>query len=286
MTLETVSASKCFGGTQYVYAHEARGDAARTRCRMQFSAFVPPQAGDGQVPVLTYLSGLTCTCTEENFTVKAAVQRHAAEHGLLIVAPDTSPRGEAVPDDEAWDLGTGAGFYVNATQNPWAGHYRMYDYVVEELPDVVGANLPADMGRRGLFGHSMGGHGTLIVALRNPDHYRSVSVLAPICAPTQTGLGEKIFGAYLGPDRAAWRDYDATELVRAGNTCSPILIDQGDEDEFFKTGAMKIDAFQAACAASGQPVTLRMQQGYDHGYFFVQTFMGDHVAYHAGVLNG
>ena len=280
MTLETVSASKCFGGTQYVYAHKS----AATRCRMQFSAYVPPQAGDGPVPVLTWLSGLTCT--EENFTVKAAVQRHAAEHGLLVVAPDTSPRGEGVPDDEAWDLGTGAGFYVNATQEPWAGHYRMYDYVVEELPAVVGASLPADMSRRGLFGHSMGGHGTLTVALRNPDHYKSVSVLAPICAPMQTGLGEKIFGAYLGADRADWRDYDATELVGEGHTCAPILIDQGDEDEFFKTGAMKIDAFQAACAAAGQAVTLRMQPGYDHGYFFVQTFMGDHVAYHAGVLNG
>lgn len=279
MTLETVSASKCFGGTQFVYAH----DSAATRCRMQFSAYVPPQAADGPVPVLTWLSGLTCT--EENFTVKAAVQRHAAEHGLLVVAPDTSPRGEGVPDDEAWDLGTGAGFYVNATADPWAAHYRMYDYVVDELPAVIGANLPADMDRRGLFGHSMGGHGTLVVALRNPEHYRSVSVLAPICAPTETGLGEKIFGAYLGPDRAAWREYDATELAKAGRTCAPILIDQGDEDEFFKMGAMKIDAFQAACEATGQPVTLRMQQGYDHGYFFVQTFVGDHVAHHAGVLN-
>ena len=192
---------------------------------MQFSAYVPPQAADGPVPVLTWLSGLTCT--EENFTVKAAVQRHAAEHGLLVVAPDTSPRGEDVPDDEAWDLGTGAGFYVNATAEPWAAHYRMYDYVVEELPAVVGANLPADMSRRGLFGHSMGGHGTLAVALRNPDHYRSVSVLAPICAPTGTGLGEKIFGAYLGPDREGWREYDATELVKAGHRCAPILIDQG-----------------------------------------------------------
>lgn len=280
MTLETVSANKCFGGTQFVYAH----DSAATRCRMQFSAYVPPQAADGPVPVLTWLSGLTCT--EENFTVKAAVQRHAAAHGLLVVAPDTSPRGEDVPDDEAWNLGTGAGFYVNATAEPWAAYYRMYDYVVEELPAVVGANLPADMNRRGLFGHSMGGHGTLTVALRNPDHYRSVSVLAPICAPTETGLGEKIFGAYLGPDREGWREYDATELVKAGHRCAPILIDQGDEDEFFRMGAMKIDAFQAACEAAGQPVTLRMQPGYDHGYFFVQTFMGDHVAYHAGALNG
>ncbi len=280
MTLETVSASKCFGGTQYVYAHEAK----TTRCRMQFSAFVPPQAADVPVPVLTWLSGLTCT--EENFTVKAAVQRHAAEHGLMVIAPDTSPRGEGVADDESWDLGTGAGFYVNATREPWAAHYRMYDYIVDELPEAVGANLPADVYRQGLFGHSMGGHGTLIVALRNPDRYRSVSVLAPICAPMQTGLGEKIFGAYLGPDRAEWRAWDATELVGDGHRCPPILIDQGDADDFYRMGAMKLDRFQEVCAAAGQPVTLRLQPGYDHGYFFVQTFMGDHIAHHASALYG
>lgn len=280
MSLEQVSASKCFGGTQYVYAH----DAQTTNCRMQFSAYVPPQAADGPVPVLSYLSGLTCT--EENFTVKAAVQRHAADHGLLVIAPDTSPRGEGVADDDAWDIGTGAGFYVNATQDPWAAHYQMYDYIVEELPGVIGANLPADMNRRGLCGHSMGGHGTLTIALKNPDQFKSVSVLAPICAPTQTALGEKVFGAYLGDDRETWRPYDATELAKDGNTCAPIMIDQGDDDDFFKMGAMKIDAFQDACKAAGQDVTLRMQPGYDHGYFFVQTFIGDHVDWHAKALNG
>jgi len=279
MSLEQVSASKCFGGMQYVYAH----DAEATNCRMQFSAFVPPQAETGPLPVLTYLSGLTCT--EENFTVKAAVQRHAVEHGLVVIAPDTSPRGDGVPDDEAWDLGSGAGFYVNATEEPWAQHYRMYDYVAEELPAVVGANLPVNMDRRGLFGHSMGGHGALTIALKNPGHYKSVSVLAPICAPSQINLGEKVFSAYLGDDVSTWSPYDATELVKAGHTCPPILIDQGEEDDFFKMGAMMIDEFQAACEAGGQDVTLRLQPGYDHGYFFVQTFCGDHVAYHAGVLN-
>lgn len=280
MSLEQVSASKCFGGMQYVYAHQSTAN----NCRMQFSAFVPPQAENGPVPVLTYLSGLTCT--EENFTVKAAVQRHAAEHGLLVIAPDTSPRGDDVADDDAWDLGTGAGFYVNATQEPWSKNYQMYDYIVKELPALIGEHLPADMSRRGLFGHSMGGHGALTIALKNPDDYKSVSVLAPICAPTQTSLGEKVLGAYLGDDRETWKPYDATELAKAGHTCAPILIDQGDEDDFFKMGAMKIDQFQEACKTTGQAVTLRMQPGYDHGYFFVQTFMGDHVDWHAKALNG
>ncbi len=280
MTLEEVSASKCFGGTQYVFAHPAE----TTNCTMRFSAYVPPQAADGPCPVLYYLSGLTCT--EENFTVKAAAQRHAAEHGVIVIAPDTSPRGEGVADDEAWDLGTGAGFYVNATQAPWAAHYRMYDYIVEELPKVVAAGLPVDPGRQSLMGHSMGGHGTLVIALRNPDTYRSVSVLAPICHPTATDLGKRAFTAYLGPDEAAWRDYDAMELVRAGKRTRPILIDQGDADNFYKMGAMKVEEFRDACAAGGQEVTLRIQPGYDHAYFFVQTFTPDHIAWHAAALNG
>jgi len=278
MTLETVSASKCFGGTQFVYAH----DAETTGCRMRFSAFVPPQAADHRLPVLYYLSGLTCT--EENFTVKAAAQRHAVEHGIVVVAPDTSPRGEGIADDPAWDLGTGAGFYVNATQAPWSANYRMYDYIVHELPKLVQANLPVDGFRASVFGHSMGGHGALTISLRNPEMFRSVSVLAPICHPIATDLGRKVFGAYLGDDEAAWRDYDAVELLRAGHRTAPILIDQGDDDDFYKQGAMKLDVFQEACAAAGQPVTLRMQPGYDHGYFFVQTFCGDHIAYHAQAL--
>ena len=280
MSLEQVSASKCFGGTQHVFAHAAE----TTACTMRFSAYLPPQAEAGPRPVLYYLSGLTCT--EENFTVKAAAQRHAAEHGVIVIAPDTSPRGDGVADDEAWDLGTGAGFYVNATRDPWAAHYRMYDYVVEELPRVVAAGLPVDPERQSVMGHSMGGHGALVVALRNPDRYRSVSVLAPICHPSATDLGKRAFTAYLGEDEAAWKEYDALELVRAGRTTRPILIDQGDADDFYKAGAMKVEAFRDACRGAGQEVTLRLQPGYDHAYFFVQTFMPEHLAWHAGALKG
>jgi S-formylglutathione hydrolase len=278
MTADILSASKCFGGMQYVYEHAAE----TTQCPMRFSAFVPPQAETEKLPILYYLSGLTCT--EENFTVKAAAQRHAAEHGIVVVAPDTSPRGDGIADDEAWDLGAGAGFYVNATQEPWRKNYQMYDYIVNELRRVVHETLPVDPMRESVFGHSMGGHGALTIALRNPDLFRSVSVLAPICAPIQTDLGKKVFSAYLGDDESAWRQYDATELVKDGHRTAPILIDQGDEDNFYKQGAMKLDEFQAACAKTGQPVTLRMQDGYDHGYFFVQTFTGDHIAYHAQAL--
>jgi S-formylglutathione hydrolase len=280
MTLEPISASKCFGGMQHVFAHPAE----TTGCTMRFSAYLPPQAKTGRCPVLYYLSGLTCT--EENFTVKAAAQRHAAEHGVIVVAPDTSPRGPGVADDEAWDLGMGAGFYVNATEDPWAPHYRMYDYVVEELPRVVAANLPVDPDRQALMGHSMGGHGALVIALRNPETFRSVSVMAPICHPSGIDMGRRAFSAYLGDDETAWRDYDALELVRAGHRTRPILIDQGDADEFYRIGAMKVAEFEAACGEAGQAVTLRIQPGYDHAYFFVQTFVPDHVAWHAGALKG
>ena len=280
MTLETVSASRCFGGTQYVYRHQSQA----TNCPMNFSAYVPDAAEDGPLPVLTYLSGLTCT--EENFTVKAAAQRHAAEHGLIVIAPDTSPRGEDVADDGAWDLGTGAGFYVNATQAPWAAHYRMYDYIVEELPGVINANLPVNPDKHSLFGHSMGGHGTLVIGLRNPDNYRSLSVLAPIANPSAIELGEKVFGAYLGDDREAWKAYDAVELLRAGHTTRPVLVDQGEEDDFYKTGAMKLDELQAAADAAGQEVAIRLHPGFDHGYFFVQTMVADHIAWAAKALKG
>ncbi len=280
MSLEQVSASKCFGGTQHVFAHAAEA----TDCTMRFSAYLPPQAEDGRCPVLYYLSGLTCT--EENFTVKAAAQRHAAEHGVIVIAPDTSPRGEGIADDDGWDLGTGAGFYVNATQDPWAANYRMYDYIVEELPRLVAAELPADPARQSIMGHSMGGHGALVIALRNPDTYRSVSVLAPICHPTATDLGKRAFAAYLGDDEAAWKDYDALELVRAGKTTRPILIDQGDADDFYKAGAMKVEEFRDACREAGQECTLRIQPGYDHAYFFVQTFTPEHLAWHASALKG
>jgi S-formylglutathione hydrolase len=279
MSLETVSANKCFGGTQYVYAHQSEV----TNCRMQFAAYLPPAAANGNCPVLYYLSGLTCS--EENVTVKAAAQRHAAEHGLIFVAPDTSPRGEGVADDEAWDLGTGAGFYVNATEAPWSANYQMFDYVAKELPALVSANLPAQ-DNCSVMGHSMGGHGAMIVSLKNPDRYKSVSVLAPICAPSQTDVGKKVFGAYLGADNEAWKAYDTTELVSEGHTTAPIMIDQGDEDDFFKMGMMKIDALEAACKAGGQQLEVRYQKGYDHSYFFVQSFMPDHIAYHAAALKG
>lgn len=278
MSLDIVSASRCFGGVQYVYSH----DSDVTNCQMKFSAYVPDAAGDGPLPVLTYLSGLTCT--EENFTVKAAAQRHAAEHGLIVVAPDTSPRGDGVADDEAWDLGTGAGFYVNATQDPWAAHYQMYDYLVEELPQVINEGLPVDPARHSLFGHSMGGHGTLIIGLRNPDRYHSLSVLAPICHPTAIDLGQKVFSAYLGDDEASWKQYDAVELLKSGSTTKPILLDQGDEDDFFKMGAMKLDELQAAAEAAGQELTVRMHPGFDHGYFFIQTMVADHIEWAAKAL--
>ena len=280
MKIETVSEHRCFGGVQGYYSHEATS----TKCAMRFSAFVPSRAQSEPVPVLYYLSGLTCT--EENFTVKAGVQRHAEQHGLLIVAPDTSPRGPDVPDDEAYDLGQGAGFYVNATQDPWARHYHMYDYVVRELPKVVAAALPADMDRQGIFGHSMGGHGALTIALHRPEVYRSVSALAPICAPSAIPFGQKILRTYLGDDKAAWEHHDATALVTAGKTTSPILLDQGDDDEFYQGGNMSTEDFAAACGAAGQALDLRMQKGYDHSYFFVQSFIGDHIAHHATALNG
>lgn len=278
MTVETVSEHRCFGGVQGYYSHQSRA----TQCAMRFSAFVPPQAADGKVPVLTYLSGLTCT--EENFTVKAAVQRHAAEHGVIVVAPDTSPRGEDVPDEDRDDLGTGAGFYVNATEEPWAKHYRMYDYVVRELPEVVESQFPADMHRHGLFGHSMGGHGALTLGLRHPDQFKSISALAPICAPSHVDVGRAILRAYLGDDEAAWAEHDALSLIEAGRKTSKILIDQGDADEFYLGGNMKTEDFAAACERAGQPTDVRMQKGYDHSYFFVQTFMADHIAHHAALL--
>ncbi len=280
MTLETVSASRCFAGTQYVYRHQS----AVTNCAMNFSAYIPDAAADRPLPVLTYLSGLTCT--EDNFTVKAAAQRHAAEHGLIVIAPDTSPRGDGVADDEAWDLGSGAGFYVNATQEPWAAHYQMYDYIVDELPKVIAANLPVDPARQSLFGHSMGGHGALVIGLRNPDAYQSLSVLAPIANPASIELGEKVFGAYLGDDRESWKAYDAVELLKAGHSTKPVLIDQGEEDDFYKMGAMKLDELQVAAKAAGQEITLRLHPGFDHGYFFIQTMVADHIAWAAKALNG
>lgn len=283
MALEKISANKCHGGVQYVFRHVANS----TRCAMRFSAFVPAQAERGKVPVLFYLSGLTCT--EENFTIKAGAQQHAARHGIVVIAPDTSPRGKDVdgndvPNDPGFDLGQGAGFYVNATQAPWSTHYRMYDYVIDELPALVAAELPVDPARQSVFGHSMGGHGALIAALRNPGKYKSVSAFAPLCSPSQVALGQKAFTAYLGSDPAAWAPYEALALVKAGHKAPKILVDQGDQDEFYQQRFMFVDELAAACRERGQPVELRVQKGYDHSYYFVQSFMEDHFAHHAKAL--
>lgn len=264
------------GGWQDVYEHASD----TLGCTMRFAVYLPPQADTTRLPVLYWLSGLTCT--EQNVITKAGAQRYAAEHGLIIVAPDTSPRGEQVPDAEGYDLGKGAGFYVNATRQPWATHYRMYDYVVEELPALVEAHFPVS-DARGISGHSMGGHGALVMALRNPGRYRSVSAFSPIVAPSQVPWGEKAFGAYLGDDHQAWAKYDATALVADAEERLPLLIDQGDADEFLD-GQLKPQLLQAACQAAGHPLTLRLQPGYDHSYYFIASFIGDHIAHHARAL--
>jgi len=270
VSLEITKEQACFGGRQLYAKHES------TRCGpMELTVYLPP--GEGPFPVVYYLSGLTCTA--ENFTTKAGAQRVAAEKGLAIVAPDTSPRLEAAPDDHAYDLGKGAGFYVDATEAPWATHYRMYSYVTEELPSVVESALPLS-DRRSVFGHSMGGHGALVVALRNPKRYQSVSAFSPIVAPTQVPWGEKAFGAYLGDDRGKWAAYDATELVKQTQLESTILIDQGLADGFLEE-QLKPELFEAACAAAGQDVEVRRHEGYDHSYYFIASFVEDHLEHHA-----
>jgi len=276
-----VSQHACFGGTVQFYTHPSEVCG----CEMRFSVFVPPQAQDAPVPVLYFLSGLTCT--EENFMVKAGAQRHAAEAGLMLVAPDTSPRGDEVPDDsDAWDFGKGAGFYVNATEEPWAANYRMYDYVVEELPGLVQAHFPVKGDRAGIFGHSMGGHGALVCGLRNGDRFQSISAFAPIAAPSQSPWGQRSFTRYLGDDPSDWSAYDATELVKTyANPHRPILIDQGTEDPFLGQGQLLPEVFAIACEQAGQPLNLRMQAGYDHGYYFIASFVADHIRHHAAVLS-
>ncbi|HEX9770088.1 MAG TPA: S-formylglutathione hydrolase [Kiloniellales bacterium] len=276
--LTILSEQKCFEGLQGVYSHAS----AACGVDMRFALFQPPQALDGEkVPVVTYLSGLTCT--EENFTVKAGAQRWAAELGLLLVCPDTSPRGPEVADDEAYDLGTGAGFYVDATEPPWSRHYRMYSYVTEDLAAAVAANFPADSGRQGIFGHSMGGHGALVLHLRNPEVYSSVSAFAPIVSPMYCPWGEKAFTAYLGAEREAWRDYDSCELVRRRPSRAKLFVDQGTADDFLGT-QLKPDLLVEACEEAGQHFELRMQPGYDHSYFFIQSFVEDHLRHHAAEL--
>lgn len=250
---------------------------------MNLAVYVPPQAEDAPVPVLYYLSGLTCT--EKNFIEKAGAQRYAAEHGLMLVAPDTSPRGVNLPgEDDGWDFGSGAGFYVNATEQPWAKHYHMYDYVTDELPGLI-AGMFAITDRAGIFGHSMGGHGALVCGLKNPDKYASISAFAPITDPSQCPWGQKALAGYLGDDKQQWAAYDATELVKAGKRAShPLLVDQGEGDQFLGQGQLLPDVFEAACKQAGQPLTLRMQPGYDHSYYFIASFMGDHIRHHAAVL--
>ncbi|MEO1591435.1 MAG: S-formylglutathione hydrolase [Cyanobacteria bacterium J06632_22] len=280
MVLTLQKQQRCFGGTVGYYSHPS----SECRCDMAFTVFVPPQAAEGPVPVLYFLSGLTCT--PENFTVKAGAQRYAAEAGLMLVAPDTSPRGEDIPDDaDSWDMGTGAGFYVDATAEPWQSHYRMYSYVTRELPQLIDTNFSVQTDRQGVFGHSMGGHGALVCGLRNPDLFKSISAFAPIAAPSQCPWGKKALGQYLGADTERWKAYDASELVQQhANPDRTILIDQGAADTFLEQQQLLPEVFETACQQANQPVTLRMQGGYDHSYFFIASFMGDHIRHHASVL--
>ncbi|HEV7660804.1 MAG TPA: S-formylglutathione hydrolase [Allosphingosinicella sp.] len=276
--METLSTNKAHGGTQGVYRHQS----AETGTAMTFSVYLPPQAeAIGKLPVVWYLSGLTCT--HANVTDKGEYRRACAELGLIFVAPDTSPRGEGVPDDEAYDFGQGAGFYVDATEAPFDTHFRMYSYVVEELPALIAIHFPADMDRQAITGHSMGGHGALTLALRNPGRYRSVSAFAPIVAPAQVPWGEKALGRYLGPDRAAWRKHDAVALIEDGARVPEMLVDQGEGDAFLAE-QLRPELLDAACAAAAIPLTLRRQPGYDHSYYFISTFMEDHLRWHADRL--
>ena len=276
--LTLVAEHACYGGAQRFYRHES----SETNGPMKFSVYVPPQAAVQAVPVLYFLSGLTCT--EETFCIKSHAQAYAAELGLMLISPDTSPREPRIPgDDASWDFGYAAGFYLDATVAPWSKYYRMYSYVTRELPRIVAEHLPAKPGATGIFGHSMGGHGALTLALRNPTLYRSVSAFAPIAAPMQSPWGQKAFTNYLGTDIDAWRDYDATELVARAAYPGAILIDQGTADQWL-TQQLLPEKFAAAAAKSGQALQLRMQPGYDHGYYFIQTFMADHLRHHAAAL--
>ncbi len=276
MTLTTISESAAFEGVQGVYSHAS----IACGCVMTFGLFLPAEARTGPVPALWYLSGLTCT--HENAMFKAGAQAWAAAAGIALVFPDTSPRGAGVADDEAYDLGQGAGFYVNATQSPWAPHYRMWDYVTEELPALIAANFAVDSDRRGITGHSMGGHGALTIAMTLPERYRAVSAFAPIANPSASDWGRKQFSAYLGADEASWAAHDASLLMAARGFDGPMLIDTGTSDQFIDL--LRPEVFAAAVATRRQAAVLRLQPGYDHSYFFVSTFMQDHVAFHAEKL--
>lgn len=281
MTIETMSTNMAFGGVQGVYRHASTA----TGTDMTFSVYVPPHAEGERLPIVWFLSGLTCT--HANVTEKGEFRRACAELGLIFIAPDTSPRGEGVPDDAegAYDFGLGAGFYVNATQAPFDTHYQMRDYIETELPAIIASHFPADMQRQAIMGHSMGGHGALTISLRNPGRFRSTSALAPIVSPLNCPWGEKALGGYLGQDRTHWRAYDSVALIQDGARLPDLLVDQGSDDNFLDT-QLKTHLLVEQCAAVGQPATIRMQPGYDHSYYFISTFMGEHLAWHTERLKG
>ncbi|MCA9565478.1 MAG: S-formylglutathione hydrolase [Myxococcales bacterium] len=275
--MELMENRASFGGRQQVWSHHSE----RLNCQMRFGIYLPPERNAEPRPVLYFLSGLTCT--EQNFITKSGVQRYAAEHGIVVVAPDTSPRGEEVPDADGYDLGKGASFYLNATQSPWAAHYQMYDYITEELPALINQEFPVSA-KRAICGHSMGGHGALVIALRRPEDFTSVSALAPIVAPTRVPWGKKAFSSYLGDDSVTWRQWDACELLRAGaDKRLELLIDQGEGDEFLEE-QLQTHLLEEACRESDHPLQLRRHAGYDHSYYFIASFIGDHLAFHAKAL--
>lgn len=276
--MESLSENKCFGGTQGVYKHASTS----CNCDMTFGLFLPEEARDGPVPVLWYLSGLTCT--HENAMTKAGAQAWAAEQGIALVFPDTSPRGGDVADDDAYDLGQGAGFYVNATEAPWSLHFRMWDYIASELPSLLAEKFPLDMDRQAITGHSMGGHGALTLAMSLPGRFKSVSAFSPICNPTGSDWGRKQLGAYLGTDEGLWQGHDASVLMRERGFDGPVLVDTGTHDQFMDL--LKPETLAVAVAERRQEATLRLQKGYDHSYFFVSTFMEEHIAFHADALYG
>ena len=279
MALEQIGSNQSFGGQQLRYKHQS----SVLNCEMTFSIYLPPQAEKGPVPVLYWLSGLTCN--DENFVQKAGAQQHAAEHGIAIVCPDTSPRGDGVADDPegAYDMGLGAGFYVNATQQPWADHYQMYSYITDELPALINGEFPVDSQRASISGHSMGGHGALTIALKNPGQYKSVSAFSPIVSPLSCPWGDKVLSNYLGDDREIWAQYDSVELVKSATDHLPVLVDQGDSDNFL-VEQLKTELLISAAEKADYPMQIRMQPNYDHSYFFIATFIGDHIAFHARAL--
>ena len=278
-SIEQIGANQSFGGQQLRYKHQS----SVLNCEMTFSIYLPPQAKTGSVPVMYWLSGLTCN--DENFVQKAGAQQHAAEHGIAIVCPDTSPRGDNVADDPegAYDMGLGAGFYVNATQKPWAEHYQMYRYIVEELPALINAEFPVDSQRASISGHSMGGHGALTIALKNAHRFKSVSAFSPICSPLNCPWGEKTLRGYLGEDKATWAEYDSVALVAKATEHLPVLVDQGDADNFL-ADQLKTELLVSAAQEADYPMEIRMQPNYDHSYFFIATFIGEHIAFHARAL--